>query len=261
MAEDGAARANQPPCGSTDEIELLDTRGRHSTALITGDSLEEDKRSPSGRAATARGLCWCSIFFMVLAAAVTVAWIVHPAADPDEDDWRLECLATADDGADRRALQRRGRRIFPSPITFADIPWSHVNRVIDGDTICVTNPSAWNGESTLLRLVCVDAPEMRPTWREPWAYEARDALADKLQRAGRFTVIQYGIDGTSRGRPLVALLTPEPRNVNLWLVEQGDVEFACHRNNCSDTCDVAAFAAAEQSAQNASRGKWGVDVA
>ena len=234
--------------GTTDDVELL---GPSALTQSAGEPSTAAYPPPSKRASV-HAYLRCGVFFIALSVSLTISWVMF---HPDSADSACELDDADDDNSTVRRRLQGGREVWPSSQTFTNVPWSSVNRVVDGDTICVTHRPAF-AVPTLLRLVCIDAPELRPL--EPHGLEARDALEGQLRRAGSFSIVQYGVDGTSSRRPLVALMTPESRNINLLLVEQGDAPFACFRGACGDTCDIAAFTAAEQQARAAGRGVWAV---
>ena len=227
------------------------------TDLSERDKVHEDARDESQGPASdskqgpaivrirhTRGVAWGIGLVVVLSAATAVSYVLLRGPEVCDD------LLTDAERIGRRL--QGGREIFVQPIVITDVIPSDINRVIDGDTICVTHP-AWESVPESLRLVCIDAPERREAYFE----QATNALAAWLRRGDNLTISQVGVDGTTRGRPLTHLSFADGSDkANLWLVEQGLATFNCF-GNCSRECDVAAFSQAEAAARDARRGIWG----
>jgi micrococcal nuclease len=128
------------------------------------------------------------------------------------------------------------------PVARAD-----VERVIDGDTLVLRGGQR-------LRLIGIDAPEMRHDGRGPEAYarEARAALVDLS--SGRVVGVQYGQSPHDRyGRGLVHLFLANGDNVQVSLLRRGLATSVFLPPN-GEYLDC--YVAAETEARAARRGIW-----
>lgn len=192
--------------------------------------------------------CTAAISAILLLASLTLGGSYYYFAL--RDAYGMNAGSCFDETGDRRMLQAGRREVFSQPRNYT-VPWTDVNTVIDGDTVCVSTP-AW-GERTRLRLACIDAPEVGHLREIGKIDAARDALQAQLQLTDSFMVVQLGVDGTGSRRPLVDLRTRD-RSINLWLVQQGYAEFVC-RGGCPE-CDAAKYERAERDARRAGRWMW-----
>ncbi|MGH8570603.1 MAG: thermonuclease family protein, partial [Gammaproteobacteria bacterium] len=122
-----------------------------------------------------------------------------------------------------------------------------VERVIDGDTLVFRGGQR-------LRLIGIDAPEMRQDGRgpEPYAREARAALVD--WSSGRVVGVQYGQSPHDRyGRGLAHLFLANGDNVQALLLRRGLATSLFLPPN-GEYLDC--YAAAEAEARAARRGIW-----
>ncbi len=111
-------------------------------------------------------------------------------------------------------------------------------RVIDGDSVL----AICDGEAIELRLVCIDAPELK---QKPYGQQAKSALVDAL--GARFDA--QSTDKDRYGRTLATLWRGE-REINLELVLQGDALVYRHY------CGQPSYLRAENDAFQAKRGVW-----
>lgn len=122
-----------------------------------------------------------------------------------------------------------------------------VERVIDGDTLVLRGGQR-------LRLIGIDAPEMRHEGGGPEAYarEAREALVDLS--SGRVVGVQYGQSPHDRyGRGLAHLFLANGDNVQASLLRRGLATSLFLPPN-GEYLDC--YAAAEREARAARRGIW-----
>ena len=122
-----------------------------------------------------------------------------------------------------------------------------VERVIDGDTLVLR-------DGQRLRLIGIDAPEMRHDGRgpEPYAREARAALI--VLSSGRVVGIQYGRSAHDRyGRGLAHLFLANGDNVQASLLRRGLATSLFLPPN-GEYLDC--YVAAETEARAARRGIW-----
>jgi micrococcal nuclease len=126
-------------------------------------------------------------------------------------------------------------------------------RVVDGDTVHIAPPLG--GESTKVRLIGIDAPEMNFTSSASpghWAPQATENLRQRVQDR----TISIRLDGSQTrdryGRLLAYIYLDDSLNVNLELVRQGHV-YADTRFGHSHQ---PAFEQAEKEARQKKRGLW-----
>lgn len=96
-----------------------------------------------------------------------------------------------------------------------------VSRVVDGDTVQIEGPG---GAREKVRLIGIDAPEMRydtPDPPEHWAREATDALQRTVE-GRRVTLKLEPLEARDRySRLLAYLYLDDSRHVNLEMIEHG----------------------------------------
>jgi micrococcal nuclease len=130
-----------------------------------------------------------------------------------------------------------------------------VARVVDGDTVRIRPPGLLGGDETTVRLLGIDAPEVRSRDDLPpdyWADHATDELDEMVE--GRRVVIRLDqTDTRDRYERLLAYLYEDDGdNINLMLVEQGHV-YADRRFRHTLRRQ---FEQAEYQARDGSKGLW-----
>ena len=126
-----------------------------------------------------------------------------------------------------------------------------VTRVIDGDTLCIRDPSGPDDKETKVRLVGVDAPELRPSPHH-WAKQARGYLSERA--VGQPVVLRLEPTQTrdQYGRLLAYVYLTEDDCLNSDLVRDGhayaDRRFAHTMRK--------QFEQEEDAARKAERGLW-----
>lgn len=119
----------------------------------------------------------------------------------------------------------------------------------DGDTLRVLD----HGRPIIIRLACIDAPEMA---QAPYGLQARRQLQQQVAVGHTVTVQAHSTD--RYGRQVAELLIgsgPLQRNLNLALVEAGQA-FAYRKY--LKQCDAAAYLKAEAQATRRREGVWSV---
>lgn len=120
--------------------------------------------------------------------------------------------------------------------------WTIVS-VGDGDTVRVNR----DGETTTVRLACIDAPEIA---QAPYGQQSKTQLLNLL--SANPDVALRPIDTDRYGR-LVAEIFSQGTNINLSLVQSGHA--IAYRQYLSN-CERASYLSAEQSAQQNQAAFW-----
>ena len=132
-----------------------------------------------------------------------------------------------------------------------------VESVHDGDTlrarVVVPNAVVADLESTRIRLIGLDAPEVSPAL-ECWGGEATARLSALLPPGSTLWAAPDREVLDQYGRHLLYLWTPDGRFVNAELVSQGDGSVMVFAPN---TLHEPLFRALEAEASAAGRGLWG----
>ena len=192
----------------------------------------------------------CSLFFCVTTVVFASLFGWSFANPQNEDDKNNRC--DGENTNDRRLQES----LQTGPLVWYNRTFRNVNRVIDGDTICM------NGR---LRFACIDTPEIGrfPFQDEPGAQEARRVVRNSLKNG--FDVHIHRVD--SFGRLIVTIIV-DGDNLNLRLVEQGYAKVFCQNttlqngdiNLCRQTrleCENVGYWEKEKSAQEQKLGVWG----
>ncbi len=134
----------------------------------------------------------------------------------------------------------------------ADLISTQVERIVDGDTICVN----YNGVSEKVRLIGVDTPEtVHPTiGEEAYGHEASDYTMARLSNQ----IIELELDVQERdqyGR-LLAYIWIGSELFNETLVREGYAQVSTYPPNIKY---VDRFTAAQTAARDAGRGLWGIE--
>ena len=145
-------------------------------------------------------------------------------------------------GSSRSGSSNPSRTATPSPSDAAQASWIVVS-IGDGDTIRVSR----NGETTTVRLACLDAPEMA---QAPYGQQSRTQLQSLLSASSDVTLRPITTDRYNR---LIAEVFSQGNNINLSLVRSGHA--VAYRQYLSQ-CDRAAYLEAEQSAQQSQSAFW-----
>jgi len=131
-----------------------------------------------------------------------------------------------------------------------------VERISDGDTlrarVVTTNEIVTTTDSTRIRLIGIDTPELDPL--ECWAHEATDRLTE-LAPVG--STIWIGVDEETRDRydrRLFYLWTDDGRFINYELVADGSAEAIRVAPN---DAHFDLLRAAQGEAEGAGLGRWG----
>ncbi len=151
--------------------------------------------------------------------------------------WLMTLLLGSFSGVQGRELQHE----FPV----------EVRKILDGDTLQVLH----QGQIEVLRLLCIDAPEMG---REPqaWAREARSFLRQMRKPKQTLLVITGPAERGSDGQILGMAYYEDPIsglvNLNLALVKKG-MAWAAYLDSCPE---AKAFESAQKEAQDQKQGLW-----
>ena len=121
---------------------------------------------------------------------------------------------------------------------------AQVITIQDGNTILVED----NSERILIRLACIDAPEIG---QDPYGSEARHYLYTLIPPSSKVTLRLKAITKDQR---MVAEVFKDGENINMKMVEAGH---AMIREKYIKKCDSKTYARLEQSAKNAKIGIWG----
>ncbi|WP_414756183.1 thermonuclease family protein [Anabaena sp. CCY 9910] len=128
----------------------------------------------------------------------------------------------------------------------SNLPSTTVVSVGDGDTLRVRNQQ---GQPITIRLLCIDAPEMK---QNPWDQKSRTSLVQLLPVDQTVQVRQIERD---RYKKLVAEIFVNNRSVNLTMVQEGEaVVYRQYLKGCANTKDQ--FLQAEANAKQQKLGFW-----
>ena len=129
-----------------------------------------------------------------------------------------------------------------------------VRGLADGDTAFISPALAG---ATSVRLVNIDAPELRGDTQEPWASQARDRLRALLPNGTRVTIATDRDTLDVYGRVLGRVISAEGGvDANQEQLRQGMAVLYVLWPN---TAHFEEYRAAQQEAQRARRGVWGAD--
>ena len=87
--------------------------------------------------------------------------------------------------------------------------------ITDGDTFKVR----LRGEKTIIRIACINAPEIS---EDPWGKKAKDALTGMLRVGSKVNLMEHDTD--RYGRTVAEVYKGRDKNIGLTLVKKGFAE-------------------------------------
>ena len=119
-----------------------------------------------------------------------------------------------------------------------------ITSITDGDTFKVQI----KGEETIVRIACIDAPEMSD---DPWGQKSKDALTGMLRIGSNINLVEHDVD--RYGRTVAEVYKGRGRNIGLSLVKKGYAEVY---EEYSYQCDEDKLIKFEKKAKRQGKGIW-----
>ena len=119
-----------------------------------------------------------------------------------------------------------------------------ITSITDGDTFKVQI----KGEESIVRIACIDAPEMSD---DPWGQKSKDALTGMLRIGSNINLVEHDVD--RYGRTVAEVYKGRGRNIGLSLVKKGYAEVY---EEYSYQCDEDKLIKFEKKAKRQGKGIW-----
>lgn len=116
--------------------------------------------------------------------------------------------------------------------------------ITDGDTFKV----AIKGIESVIRIACIDAPEMS---EDPWGSMSKDALTGMLKIGSTVRLLEHDTD--RYGRTVAEVYKGKGKNIGLTLVKKGYAEVY---DEYAYQCDETKLRKAERRARRKEKGVW-----
>ena len=119
-----------------------------------------------------------------------------------------------------------------------------ITSITDGDTFKVQI----KGEESIVRIACIDAPEISD---DPWGQKSKDALTGMLRIGSNINLVEHDVD--RYGRTVAEVYKGRGRNIGLSLVKKGYAEVY---EEYSYQCDEDKLIKFEKKAKRHGKGIW-----
>ena len=125
-----------------------------------------------------------------------------------------------------------------------DLVKARVVSITDGDTFKVKI----KGQESIIRIACIDAPEMSD---DPWGEMSKDALTGMIRPGSKVKLLEHDTD--RYGRTVAVVFKGKGKNIGLQLVKKGYAEVY---EEYAYQCDEDKLTKFEKKAKRKGKGIW-----